>query len=154
MKRIKIFLVLTLLLSLLGCNETKQPFDFIMFYANWCPTCEGAKEKFIPKLEEEFKGQINIIYYDIDTSEGMKAYKEYVGYIDQDGNEVDGYLKDVDREFKELEQFPLFILKDHYGFFNWASIYNLDYIEDIKNVLAGKEYRESIYDVVYAYENK
>ena len=84
----------------------------------------------------------------------MKAYKEYVGYIDQDGNEVDGYLKGVDREFKELEQFPLFILKDHYGFFNWASIYNLDYIEDIKNVLAGKEYRESIYDVVYAYENK
>ena len=154
MKKFKLFVVIMLFFSLIGCQPPQQPFDFVMFYANWCPTCEGAKEKFIPKLEEEFEGQINIIYYDIDTAEGMKAYKKYVGSIDQDGKEVDGLLKDVDFEFKELEQFPLFIVEGYYGFFNWASIYNNDYIEDIKNVLNGKEYRPSIYDVVYAYEKK
>lgn len=150
---IKLLLIFSILLTIFGCsNNEKEKFDFIMLYAKWCPTCEAAKEKFLPRLEEEFGNQINIILYDIDTKEGMDVYKKYIGYIDEKGNEVAGLLKDVDLEFKEVEQFPLFIVDGYYAFFNWASAYNDALVTDIKNILEEKDIRPQIYDVFYYFE--
>ena len=94
MKKIKILLLcIFILLSGTGCaKQEMKKFDFIMFYADWCGICEASKKNFIPLLEEEFKDQINIIYYDIDTDEGNEMYQYYVGYIDENQNEIDGLL--------------------------------------------------------------
>ena len=149
----KFLLIFSILFMFFGCNKKEEKtFDFIMIYANWCPTCEAAKEKFIPKLEEQFGEKINIFFYDIDTQEGMEVYKKYIGYIDENGNEVNGLLKDVDLEFKEVEQFPLFIVDGYYAFFNWASAYNDALVTDVKNILEGQEIRPKIYDVFYYFE--
>ena len=154
MKKIKILLLcIFILLSGTGCaKQEMKKFDFIMFYADWCGICEASKKNFIPLLEEEFKDQINIIYYDIDTDEGNEMYQYYVGYIDENQNEIDGLLKDVDYEFKELPQFPLFIVDGKYGFFNWIIRYNENFVEDIKKALNNEKIDTSIYDVIYFFE--
>lgn len=153
MKKIKLLLCIFLLLNCTGCAKPKiQKFDFIMFYADWCGICEAAKENFIPLLEKEFKDQINIIYYNIDTDEGNSMYEYYVGYIDEENKEIDGLLKDVDKEFKELPQFPLFIVDGEYGFFNWIIRYNEEFIQDIKKTFNNEKIDRSIYDEIYFFE--
>lgn len=133
----KIIMVLFTLIFMCGCTqkETIPSFTFTMYYAEGCGYCEYAKEKFIPVLEDEFKEAITIEYVSLDTLEGENEYYQLVGYIDENGNEVEGLLEDTDYEVKECLNYPFFVVDEYYGFFGYDDFYNNEYIEDIYHAL-------------------
>lgn len=53
----------------------KKPF-LIDFYADWCPPCKAMKP-ILEKLEEKYKGQVEIVRVDVDAPENRSLVLKY-----------------------------------------------------------------------------
>ncbi len=55
--------------------DNKKPF-LIDFYADWCPPCQAMKP-ILEKLEEKYKGQVEIVRVDVDAPENRSLVLKY-----------------------------------------------------------------------------
>ena len=96
----------------------------------------------IPRLEEMYESQMEIIYYDIDEEKAIEAYAKTCSllqnyYVDDDSGSVpfivlDGYFAKIGYEIGDQEEM----------------------IKLIDNMITGKEIPENIEDIYYFKEGK
>ncbi len=78
-----------IIFSISGCqkkehHEWVDDYQMTYFYVEDCSNCQHFKENVIPAIQEEFGEHMEIIYYDMDTSENFEEMKAaYDKHIEQ-----------------------------------------------------------------------
>ncbi|MCI9094120.1 MAG: hypothetical protein HFF36_10125 [Coprobacillus sp.] len=134
--------ILLILLFFIGACSPKPQYYLYVYYAKTCPVCKSFMNHVIPRLEEMYESQMEIIYYDIDEEKAIEAYAKTCSllqnyYVDDDSGSVpfivlDGYFAKIGYEIGNQEEM----------------------IKLIDNMITGKEIPENIDDIYYFKEGK
>jgi len=141
-KLIKIALSCFLCIGLVACTKKEETvipeFTITIFYLDTCGHCSALKSRLVPKIEEEFGDKVTIEFISADNEENMTLYDQYTGYYDEEGNFVEGKLKDFNQEYIGEYYVPLVIVDQAFAFIGYDEDFDSYYIKDIKNGVLGK----------------
>lgn len=81
MKIIKKLICLLLIVVLTGCTSTQPKIFVEVFTLETCGGCQAFKQYAVPALEDEFKSEINIKYYDLDFKQDNEYYQDTISKL-------------------------------------------------------------------------
>lgn len=77
-KLLKYILLILILFFLINCVKEKNKFTIIFIGSEQCNACTEMKNT-LNEISKQYNNKIKIIFYDIESTEGIAKYKEYNG---------------------------------------------------------------------------
>ncbi len=154
MKVKKVVILMMTMITLVGCQQTKQktekkqePISFSdtyqlsYFYLESCPRCKEFNEEVLPRIEETFGKHLQITKYDLDD---IKTKKPYDAVIEQ----LIGFNKEEDYGYG-----PFIVLDGYFAKLGITSGDGEEFVKDLVSAVKNQTLGTELSNQRYLFKN-